>query len=100
MSIFREYDIRGIFGEDLRQNVVVAIGAELGREIMARGGRSVAIGYDAGRIARFCFDGCAEGLNSDLGNHCVDLQNSHKNDSMNTPEQIAHKTTHLCKFTI
>ena len=47
MSIFREYDIRGIFGEDLRKNVVVAIGAELGKEILARGGKSVAIGYDA-----------------------------------------------------
>ena len=85
MSIFREYDIRGIFGEDLCQNVVVAIGAELGREIMARGGRSVAIGYDARTHSPILFRWLCEGLNSYLGNHCVDLQNSHKNDSNEYP---------------
>ena len=75
MSIFREYDIRGIFGEDLRKNVVVAIGAELGKEILARGGRSVAIGYDARTHSPILFQWLCEGLNLSLGNHCVDLQN-------------------------
>ncbi len=69
MSIFREYDIRGIFGEDLNKNVVVAIGAELGREIMARGGRSVGIGYDARKHSPVLFKWLCEGLsgNSSLG---------------------------------
>ncbi len=69
MSIFREYDIRGIFGEDLRKNVVVAIGAELGREIIARGGKSVGIGYDARKHSPILFEWLCEGLsgNSSLG---------------------------------
>ena len=68
MSIFREYDIRGIFGEDLNKNVVVAIGAELGREIMARGGKSVGIGYDARKHSPTLFKWLCEGLsNSSLG---------------------------------
>ncbi len=69
MSIFREYDIRGIFGEDLNKNVVVKIGAELGREIMARGGRSVGIGYDARKHSPVLFKWLCEGLsgNSSLG---------------------------------
>ena len=64
MSIFREYDIRGIFGEDLNKNVVVAIGAELGREIMARGGKSVGIGYDARKHSPTLFKWLCEGLKS------------------------------------
>ncbi|MGX3011361.1 phosphomannomutase/phosphoglucomutase [Helicobacter sp. 23-1044] len=82
MSIFREYDIRGIFGEDLRKNVVVAIGAELGKEILARGGRSVAIGYDARTHSPTLFSWLCEGIlecnsslesrNSFSGNHSAD----------------------------
>ena len=76
MSIFREYDIRGIFGEDLNKNVVVQIGAELGREIMARGGRSVGIGYDARKHSPILFKWLCEGLgNSPLELHSADLAN-------------------------
>lgn len=64
MSIFREYDIRGIFGEDLNKNVVVKIGTELGREIIARGGRSVGIGYDARKHSPILFKWLCEGLDS------------------------------------
>ena len=62
MSIFREYDIRGIFGDDLNRAVVVAIGAELGREILARGGKSVAIGYDARTHSPTLFKWLCEGI--------------------------------------
>ena len=77
MSIFREYDIRGIFGEDLNKNVVVAIGAELGREIIARGGRSVGIGYDARKHSPVLFKWLCEGIlgNSSLELHSADLAN-------------------------
>ena len=71
MSIFREYDIRGIFGEDLNKNVVVAIGAELGREIMARGGKSVGIGYDARKHSPILFKWLCEGI---LGNSSLGMQ--------------------------
>lgn len=94
MSIFREYDIRGIFGEDLNKNVVVKIGAELGCEIIARGGKSVGIGYDARKHSPILFKWLCEGLcNSSLGmqfrtcgnfwdftdqNSSLNPQNSHK----------------------
>ncbi|MGX3045348.1 phosphomannomutase/phosphoglucomutase [Helicobacter sp. T3_23-1056] len=47
MNMFREYDIRGIFGENLSQEVVQGIGVMLGKYIKTNGGESVAIGYDA-----------------------------------------------------
>lgn len=47
MSIFREYDIRGIVKQDLDKDNVFSIGYELGRILKAKGGSNVAIGYDA-----------------------------------------------------
>lgn len=47
MSIFREYDIRGIFQENLTKQSVFGIGVLLGRRILAAGECAVAIGYDA-----------------------------------------------------
>lgn len=46
-NIFREYDIRGIFGEELNEASVKAIGLSLGREMARRGVKSVSVGYDA-----------------------------------------------------
>lgn len=47
MSIFREYDIRGIVGADLHKDAVFGIGSELGRILKSKGAANVAIGYDA-----------------------------------------------------
>lgn len=47
MSIFREYDIRGIYSENLTQEVVRGIGFLLGERLKASGGDKIAIGYDA-----------------------------------------------------
>ena len=47
MSIFREYDIRGIFEENLTKQSVFGIGALLGQRILSAGECAVAIGYDA-----------------------------------------------------
>ncbi len=46
MSIFREYDIRGVFNEDLNEECVFKIGYLLGQEIKKYDNK-VAIGYDA-----------------------------------------------------
>lgn len=46
-KIFREYDIRGIFGQDLTQDVVFNIGRFLGERLKKLGERSVSIGMDA-----------------------------------------------------
>jgi len=46
-SIFREYDIRGIFEKELTETSVKLIGYHLGNVIRSKGGCSVALGYDA-----------------------------------------------------
>ena len=46
-KIFREYDIRGIFEQDLTQDVVFNIGRLLGERLQRLGESSVSIGIDA-----------------------------------------------------
>lgn len=46
-EIFREYDIRGIFPEDLDEKSVKAIAYLLGVEMKKRGVKTVSLGYDA-----------------------------------------------------
>ncbi|MDR3162483.1 MAG: phosphomannomutase/phosphoglucomutase [Helicobacteraceae bacterium] len=60
-SIFREYDIRGIFEKELSRENVKKIGFLLGKEI--GGGRSVAIGYDARVHSVTLFGWLASGFN-------------------------------------
>ncbi len=48
--IFRNYDIRGIFGEDLTKESVVLIGKAIGTYIKRRGGEEVVVGRD-GRLS-------------------------------------------------
>ncbi|MDH5465717.1 MAG: phosphomannomutase/phosphoglucomutase, partial [Thiovulaceae bacterium] len=45
-SIFREYDIRGIYEKELNEPIVKLIGYYLGKEIKKHGDYA-AIGYDA-----------------------------------------------------
>lgn len=63
-SIFREYDIRGIVGEELNENSVKAIGYFLGLEIIARGAKKVSVGHDARTSANDLFIYLASGLNA------------------------------------
>ena len=49
MSIFREYDVRGIVGKDLTLNVAESIGRAYGTMARQRGCRTVALGRD-GRL--------------------------------------------------
>ncbi|ASM40047.1 phosphomannomutase/phosphoglucomutase [Campylobacter sp. RM12327] len=50
-QIFREYDIRGIFGDDLNESCVKLIGLKLGKIMQEKGVKTLSIGYDA-RLSR------------------------------------------------
>src|SRR5262249_61589315 len=49
-EIFKAYDIRGVVGRTLTPAYVEAIGQAIGSEVLARGGKKVAVGYD-GRLS-------------------------------------------------
>lgn len=49
-AILRAYDIRGVVGSELTEDVFYAIGRAFASEMAARGARTVAVGYD-GRIS-------------------------------------------------
>ena len=61
MSIFREYDIRGIVGKELNEDSVGKIGAALAEKI---DGEYVAVGYDARTHSRELFEYLCKGLNA------------------------------------
>ncbi len=47
VNIFREYDIRGIVGEQLTDETVAVIGRALGTFFVKNGARRIAVGFDA-----------------------------------------------------
>ncbi|MDR2080569.1 MAG: phosphomannomutase/phosphoglucomutase [Campylobacteraceae bacterium] len=59
--IFREYDIRGIFGQDLNEKSVKAIGYFLGKKI-AQINAQVGVGYDARTHSKKLFSYLVAGL--------------------------------------
>ncbi|NOX16274.1 MAG: phosphomannomutase/phosphoglucomutase [Epsilonproteobacteria bacterium] len=61
-SIFREYDIRGIFEKELNEKTVKLIGYFLGQQVKKIGG-IVAIGYDARSHSPLLFGHLASGFN-------------------------------------
>ena len=71
-EIFKAYDIRGIVGQSLTQNIVEQIGQAIGTEALAAGDNAVVVGRD-GRlsgpaISSALMDGiCATGC------HAVDI---------------------------
>jgi phosphomannomutase/phosphoglucomutase len=62
--IFREYDIRGIVGEDLTPEVLEALGRAYGAYVESEGVKAVALGYDARLHSPLLRDSLAEGLTS------------------------------------
>lgn len=46
MSIFREYDIRGIYGKDLTDTLAEEIGKSYGTIVRRAGGKQISLGYD------------------------------------------------------
>jgi len=61
-SIFREYDIRGIFEEELNETSVKLIGYYFGKKI--KGNKVVSIGFDARSHSPFLRDCLISGLNN------------------------------------
>ena len=61
-SIFREYDIRGIFGKELHEDSVKLIGYFLGQKV--GGNKVVSIGYDARSHSPILRDYLSSGLNA------------------------------------
>lgn len=60
-SIYREYDIRGIFGTELNETTVKKIGYFLGKKVGSS--KTVAIGYDARTHSPTLFEWLASGFN-------------------------------------
>lgn len=60
--IFRQYDVRGVVGRDLTDNVVEQLGKGYGTYVARRGGSKVSVGYDV-RLSSpgFC-DALIEGI--------------------------------------
>ncbi len=46
MSIFREYDIRGVYGTDLTETIAEGIGKSFGTVVHRSGGKTISLGYD------------------------------------------------------
>lgn len=63
-NIFREYDIRGIFGSDLNENSVKAIGYLFGLRLKEQNLKSVSVGTDARLSKDEIFAWLVSGLNN------------------------------------
>jgi phosphomannomutase/phosphoglucomutase len=63
MSIYREYDIRGIFEKELNEKTVTKIGYILAKRIL-KYGKYAAVGYDARSHSPILFDYLVAGLNA------------------------------------
>ncbi len=61
MSIYREYDIRGIYGKELNEESVTRIGFALASKVK---GEYVAVGYDARSHSPLLFEYLVSGLNA------------------------------------
>lgn len=62
MSIFKTYDIRGVYGKDLTEEIALKIGKSLGTFLKGKG--SVAIGWDTRFSSKEIFDSFSSGLAS------------------------------------
>lgn len=71
-NIFREYDIRGIVGEDLTPETVEIIGKAIGTIFRLKGKKTVAIGRDARNSSRPFCQSLMSGLIS-TGCNCIDF---------------------------
>ncbi|MBE3609013.1 phosphomannomutase/phosphoglucomutase [Campylobacter californiensis] len=72
-NIFREYDIRGIFDQDLNETSVKAIGYALGLKMKELGVKTLSVGYDARLSASELFKFLLSGLNKAGGIKIYDI---------------------------
>ena len=63
-NIFREYDIRGIVGEQLTNDTVGLLGRAIGTFFARSGARRIAVGYDARESSPGFFELLSNGFNS------------------------------------
>lgn len=63
-NIFREYDIRGIVGEQLTNDTVALLGRAIGTFFSRNGARRIAVGYDARESSPGFFKLLSNGFNS------------------------------------
>jgi phosphomannomutase / phosphoglucomutase len=61
MSIFEAYDIRGIYGKDLTENVMLNLGKAVGTFIR---GKRICVGYDTRLSSKKLFEALSKGLMS------------------------------------
>lgn len=71
-AIFREYDIRGVAGESITEEVVERIGKAYGTMIAEAGGTEVSVGYDCRKSSPSFRDALCQGINS-TGVDVVDI---------------------------
>lgn len=71
-SIFRAYDIRGVVGEELTEDVAYQIGAAVGSEAASRGEKTVAVGRDVRLSSPMLSKSLARGL-AESGVDVIDL---------------------------
>ena len=72
MSIFREYDIRGVYGTTLTEGISEEIGKAFGTLILRSGGRKISLGYDIRLSSPSLREALLSGLLS-TGIHVVDI---------------------------
>lgn len=61
-NIFRAYDIRGIVGVDLNEDVAYAIGTSLGTEVLEKGHSKISIGWDGRNSSPSLAKGLEKGI--------------------------------------
>ncbi len=61
-AIFRDYDIRGIVGEDLSEEFAGVLGKAFGTYLLRKGTKDVLVGYDARESSLPYYTACIEGL--------------------------------------
>jgi phosphomannomutase/phosphoglucomutase len=72
MSIFREYDIRGVYGTALTEKVAEGIGKAFGTLIRRSGGKKISLGYDIRLSSPSLREALLSGILS-TGVHVVDI---------------------------
>lgn len=71
-NIFREYDIRGIFGEDLTEDVAYTIGRAFASYAKTKGETSIIVGHDNRKSHRVLFPALIKGL-TDSGANVINI---------------------------
>ncbi len=72
MALFREYDIRGIYGKELTEDVAEAIGKSFGTLIRRDGKKKISLGYDIRLSSPSLRSALLSGLLS-TGLHVIDI---------------------------